>query len=124
MLSMREQIKETLSDFHLFNHYHHQFLNPSQYQKSRRPSEESKMTMDEGVLIQLLTRCEEAHYVQTPLLLFPEWRKKVAAIRAIGTTTEYGSVGKRKHSAPAKGPAKKQSISLEPKMKPRSKTVK
>uniref|UniRef100_A0A914YD68 Uncharacterized protein n=1 Tax=Panagrolaimus superbus TaxID=310955 RepID=A0A914YD68_9BILA len=122
MLSMREEIKEMLSDFQLFGHYHNLFLNPNLHQKSsNKNSDEIKIHMDEDVLMRLLTRCEEAHYVQTPLLLFPEWRKKVAAIRAIGT--EFGSIGKRKHSAPAKGMAKKQQLSLEPKMKPRSKTV-
>ncbi|KAE9551261.1 hypothetical protein FO519_005518 [Halicephalobus sp. NKZ332] len=81
-------------------------------------AKDREVQIEEDVLNRLLTKCEEAHYVQTPLLLFPEWRSKMAAIRAMGS--EFGSVRKRKQSAPSKSSEKK---SLEPKMKPRSRTM-
>uniref|UniRef100_A0A7E4VP94 VWFA domain-containing protein n=1 Tax=Panagrellus redivivus TaxID=6233 RepID=A0A7E4VP94_PANRE len=79
--------------------------------------------LEDDILFRIMDRVQEAHYVETPVLLFPEWRKKVAAIRG-STTVEHGSVSRRrqKQSTPTKNPVRKK-VSLEAKMKPRSQTV-
>lgn len=45
--------------------------------------------VSETDLILITMRSREVHYVKSPLLLFPRWRRRIAAIRFSAETPRY-----------------------------------
>uniref|UniRef100_A0A183C3E2 SH2 domain-containing protein n=1 Tax=Globodera pallida TaxID=36090 RepID=A0A183C3E2_GLOPA len=109
MLALREDVRSMLNDHRLFTEVHNALRMETSDQKleRRQPrwTQETATAVDpslpEEVLAQLVGRSHEVHFVMSPLLLFPSWRRRVAAIRtgaaAVETTdvvrTQPGVVG-------------------------------
>uniref|UniRef100_A0A914GZY5 Uncharacterized protein n=1 Tax=Globodera rostochiensis TaxID=31243 RepID=A0A914GZY5_GLORO len=109
MLALREDVRSMLNDHRLFTEVHNALRMETSEQKPERRqprwTQETATAVDpslpEEVLAQLVGRSHEVHFVMSPLLLFPSWRRRVAAIRtgaaAVETTdvvrTEPGVVG-------------------------------
>ncbi|KAI1715222.1 KICSTOR complex protein SZT2 [Ditylenchus destructor] len=85
MLTLREDVRSMLNDHREFQEIHKKLI----YGDS---------TFTEDTFNRILRRSHQDHFVQSPILLFPNWRRKVGAIR---TGADWSLVGCRKHSYPS-----------------------
>ncbi|KAI1712494.1 KICSTOR complex protein SZT2 [Ditylenchus destructor] len=85
MLTLREDVRAMLNDHREFQEIHKKLIS-------------GDSTFAEDIFNRILRRSHQDHFVQSPILLFPNWRRKVGAIR---TGADWSLVGCRKHSYPS-----------------------
>lgn len=64
-------MKSILRDYDQLHQIHTTLLNGS-------------TALTEANLLKIRGHCREIHFVRSPLLLFPKWRKEIAAVRKAG----------------------------------------
>jgi len=84
MLALREDIRATLNDHRLFQEMHSVLM-----------SGPGEKRVQEEAFNRILGRSRQVHFVQSPILLFPRWRRQVGLIRMGGANDRSTSVNRK-----------------------------